>query len=107
MAKRSSRKAEPWDRENPKTRSGHAPRKLSAAKKASARARARRAGRPYPNLVDNMAVARKSKGSGRKKSSAAGATRKRTTKKKSTAPRKSTAKKRTAGARRRASSKKR
>ena len=100
MAKRTSRKA-PWDRENPKTRSGKPPRKLSAAKKASARARARRAGRPYPNLVDNMAVAKKSSGSGRKKSSSRKGAPKRTAAKKRTAA----TKKRTA-ATRRASSRK-
>jgi hypothetical protein len=32
---------------------------LSPQKKAAAKARAKAAGRPYPNLVDNMAVARK------------------------------------------------
>ena len=35
------------------------PKALSAKKKASAKARAEAAGRPYPNLVDNLAVARK------------------------------------------------
>jgi hypothetical protein len=34
---------------------------LSKKKKASAKARAKAAGRPYPNLVDNMAAARKKK----------------------------------------------
>jgi hypothetical protein len=38
-------------------------RKMSAGQKASAKAMARKAGRPYPNLVDNMrAVSRKKKG---------------------------------------------
>ena len=32
---------------------------LSAKQKATAKAHARAAGRPYPNLVDNAAVARK------------------------------------------------
>ena len=36
-----------------------APKKLSPAKKAGAKAMAKRAGRPYPNLVDNMRAARK------------------------------------------------
>jgi hypothetical protein len=36
-------------------------KKLSKSKKASAKARAKAAGRPYPNLVDNMAAARKKK----------------------------------------------
>lgn len=34
-------------------------KKLSPAKKASAKAMAKEAGRPYPNLVDNMRAARK------------------------------------------------
>jgi len=32
---------------------------LSVKRKKAAKARAKAAGRPYPNLVDNMAVARK------------------------------------------------
>jgi len=35
--------------------------KLTSAQKAAAKARAKAAGRKYPNLVDNAAVARKSK----------------------------------------------
>ena len=35
------------------------PKKLSSAKKSSAKAMAKAAGRPYPNLVDNMRAARK------------------------------------------------
>jgi hypothetical protein len=35
------------------------PKKLSSAKKASAKAMAKAAGRPYPNLVDNMRAAKK------------------------------------------------
>lgn len=34
------------------------PEKLSSDKKASAKAAAKAAGRPYPNLVDNMRAAR-------------------------------------------------
>ena len=34
-------------------------KKLSSAKKSSAKAMAKAAGRPYPNLVDNMRMARK------------------------------------------------
>jgi hypothetical protein len=49
----------PWKRSNPKKKSGAKPKKLSKAQIAEARARARKAGRRYPNLVDNMAVARK------------------------------------------------
>ena len=47
----------PWKRKNPKTRS----ERLSRRQKSEARSRARAAGRKYPNLVDNMAVARKRK----------------------------------------------
>jgi hypothetical protein len=46
----------PWKRRNP-VKQGHA--KLSAADKARARARAAKAGRRYPNLIDNMYVAQK------------------------------------------------
>lgn len=55
MAVRSA----PWKRANPH-RGGHHKR-LSPAQKSKARARARRAGRLYPNLVDNMQVARQSR----------------------------------------------
>ena len=34
------------------------PKKLSSAKKASAKAMAKAAGRPYPNLIDNMRMAK-------------------------------------------------
>ena len=37
-------------------------KKLSPAQKSAAKARAKAAGRPYPNLVDNAAVSRKKKG---------------------------------------------
>ena len=47
----------PWKRKNPKKRST----RLSPEEKSEARARARAAGRKYPNLVDNMAVARQRK----------------------------------------------
>lgn len=51
----------PWDRKNPRKTTGKKSTTLTGAEKAEARARARTAGRPYPNLVDNMAVARKKK----------------------------------------------
>ena len=35
-----------------------APKKLSSAKKASAKAAAKAAGRPWPNLIDNMRAAK-------------------------------------------------
>ena len=46
-----------WDTKNPKPKGER--KKLSSSQKSAAKARARAAGRPYPNLVDNMAAARK------------------------------------------------
>jgi len=46
-----------WDKPRPKELGK--PSVLSAAKKASAKKMAKAAGRPYPNLVDNMRAARK------------------------------------------------
>ena len=55
----------PWDKPNPQSkRSGT--RKLSNSQKATAKRSAKKAGRPYPNLVDNMRAA--AKGKTRKKS---------------------------------------
>ena len=48
---------EVWDKARPKSLGK--PKKLSPAKKASAKAAAKAAGRPYPNLVDNMRAAKK------------------------------------------------
>jgi hypothetical protein len=53
MASRSEPRP-PWKRKNP-TKGG---KRLSPEQRREARARARAAGRKYPNLVDNMAVAR-------------------------------------------------
>ena len=61
MAKRRSDGKAPWDSKNPKTSKGQKSKPLTPAQKAEAKARARAAGRPYPNLVDNMAVSRKRK----------------------------------------------
>src|ERR1700712_1788966 len=57
----------PWKRPNPRKRAGKKSTHLSPAKKAAAKARARRAGRSYPNLVDNMRMAAKTKKSAKKK----------------------------------------
>ena len=46
-----------WDRKRPASLGK--PKKLSPAQKASAKAAASKAGRPYPNLVDNMRAARR------------------------------------------------
>jgi len=48
---------EVWDKARPKDLGK--PKKLSPAKKSAAKAAAKAAGRPYPNLVDNMRAARK------------------------------------------------
>ena len=46
-----------WDKPRPKSLGK--PKHLSSAKKSSAKAMAKAAGRPYPNLIDNMRAARK------------------------------------------------
>ena len=48
----------PWKDSNPRKAAGKPARTLTAEQKAEARGRARKAGRKYPNLVDNMAVLR-------------------------------------------------
>ena len=45
-----------WEKARPKSLG--APKKLTPAQKASAKAAAKKAGRPYPNLVDNMRAAK-------------------------------------------------
>jgi hypothetical protein len=47
----TKKKKQPWKKKAPQ-KSRHT--KLSAKSKAKAKASAKRAGRPYPNLVDNM-----------------------------------------------------
>jgi hypothetical protein len=47
-----------WKTPNPKSTS----KKLSAGRKAAAKSAAAKAGRPYPNLVDNMNAAKKKSG---------------------------------------------
>lgn len=44
---------EVWDKPNPAKKH----KKLSPEKKAAAKAAAKKAGRPYPNLIDNMRMA--------------------------------------------------
>ena len=46
-----------WAKKRPKDLGE--PKSLSVKKKSAAKRRAKAAGRPYPNLVDNMAAARK------------------------------------------------
>ena len=45
----------PWKRPAPK---GNKPSKLTPQQKSGAKAAAAKAGRPYPNLVDNLRAAR-------------------------------------------------
>lgn len=47
---------EVWDTKNPKPKGER--KSLTPTQKSSAKAKAKAAGRPYPNLVDNMAAAR-------------------------------------------------
>lgn len=53
----------PWKRPNPRKQAGKTSKHLTPGEKSAAKARAQRAGRRYPNLVDNMrmAAARKKK----------------------------------------------
>jgi hypothetical protein len=46
-----------WDKKNPKKKSTP----LTPAQKSRAKAMAKKAGRPYPNLIDNAAAKRKGK----------------------------------------------
>lgn len=58
----------PWKRSNPRKAKGKASKHLSPRQKAVAKARARKAGRRYPNLVDNMRVAAKARSAATKSS---------------------------------------
>ena len=57
MAKKTTRTSEatPWQRPRP----AGAKKTLTPKRKAAAKTAARKAGRPYPNLVDNMRQAAK------------------------------------------------
>ena len=54
MAKRKSNK-HVWEKPRPKSLGKS--KKLTPAQKAKAKAAAKKAGRPYPNLIDSMRVA--------------------------------------------------
>ena len=54
IVRRFKKGGDVWDTPNPAKKS----KKLTPAKKASAKAAAKAAGRPYPNLIDNMRAAR-------------------------------------------------
>jgi hypothetical protein len=49
-----------WDTPDPTKKD----KPMSKSQKASAKARAKAAGRPYPNLVDNMAASKRKKKNG-------------------------------------------
>jgi hypothetical protein len=57
---------EPWEKPAPK-KSRHTT--LTPASKSKAKAAAKKAGRKYPSLVDNMNAAKKQRTAGRKKKS--------------------------------------
>ena len=53
----AAKKSKPvWEKARPKSLGK--PKKLTPTQKASAKAAAKKAGRPYPNLVDNMRAAK-------------------------------------------------
>ncbi len=52
------KKKEFWDKKNPNKKSTP----LTPSQKTAAKARAKKAGRPYPNLVDNAAAKRMKRG---------------------------------------------
>ncbi len=56
---RGSVMKEVWDKDRPKGLPK--PKKLSPGKKAAAMSRAKAAGRPFPNLIDNMWASQKGK----------------------------------------------
>jgi len=58
MAKRKSNKPV-WEKPRPKSLGKS--KKLTPAQKSKAKAAAKKAGRPYPSLVDNMNAARRTK----------------------------------------------
>ena len=51
----------PWKKANPRKKAGKKSERLSPARKAAAKRSAKKAGRRYPSLVDNMRAARKGK----------------------------------------------
>ena len=95
---RSSRA--PWKRQNPRKRTGKTSKHLTSAQKSAAKARARRAGRRYPNLVDNMRMAAKKT---TKAKSSKSRTKKAAKKTRKTTARKSTSRKTAKTRKRRAS----
>ena len=58
ITKVPTKRSKPWKKPAPK-KTSHT--KLSSSEKQAAKRSAKRAGRPYPNLVDNMKVASRRK----------------------------------------------
>lgn len=54
----TAKRTSPWEKPAPRK---NRTKKLTSAEKQSAKRSAKRAGRPYPNLVDNMKVASRKK----------------------------------------------
>ncbi|MBR0904393.1 DUF6321 domain-containing protein [Bradyrhizobium liaoningense] len=94
----------PWKRQNPRKRAGKVSKHLSPAQKSAAKARARRAGRRYPNLVDNMRMAAKKTSKSKSSKAKASKTKKSAKKKSAKKTRKRTAKKAAKASRKRRAS---
>jgi len=56
MEARNMKNTPVWDKKRPKSLGK--PKALTPAKKTAAKRAAKKAGRPYPNLVDNMRAAK-------------------------------------------------
>jgi hypothetical protein len=57
----------PWKKSNPRKKAGNKSKRLTPAKKAAAKRAAKKAGRRYPNLIDNMRAAATKKPSAKKR----------------------------------------
>lgn len=105
-SKKSSTKSSqrpPWDKSNPRKKAGKTSKHLSPAKKKAAKASAKRAGRPYPNLVDNMRVAAKK--TTKRKTAKKTKTKTKTAKSRKTSPSKKSSRKKAKKAKKRAGAK--
>lgn len=69
-ARKTASAQAPWNSRNPKEGSGQSAKHLSPQQKAAAKRAAKKAGRPYPNLVDNMHAAEAAKKAPAKKAAA-------------------------------------
>ncbi|URI08074.1 DUF6321 domain-containing protein [Aquincola tertiaricarbonis] len=84
-ARKTASAQAPWNRRNPKDGSGQSAKHLSPQQKAAAKRAAKKAGRPYPNLVDNMHAAEAAKKAPAKKAAAKKTAAKKSAAKKSAA----------------------